>query len=309
MKAKRLLFLTAIGTGIYTILIILLTNITLDIRDEAFLSSPYIVELIGEGFNVVFVFVIICVIALGYRKNKPFYALFFGAVTFYTSQLYDFLDEIFAMNGPTALAEVLFFPVGLVLFAIGLYKHQKYVNAILSSNNKMKESYKELSIKDNLTGLYNVRHFYHTVPNQIQSCISKNKVLSILMIDIDDFKQVNDTYGHLLGDEIISSLGDLLIGQMNGDVSCYRYGGEEFVLVVEGASIKDVRNLAEGLRTSFSKLVFKSEYGTFSKSISVGLAKLSQSDNVEMVLKKADVALYEAKTTGKNKVCLSKDIA
>lgn len=163
---------------------------------------------------------------------------------------------------------------------------------------------KDSSLKDALTGLYNRRY----LDEFIDEIHDSSKVFSILMIDIDYFKQINDRYGHDIGDKVLKGISDVLRANIKGSDLAIRFGGEEFLILLFNITPQNAIKKAEEIRIEFSKKIFKSNEGDFSKTLSIGISHYpSQSDAIWHNIKYADVALYEAKNSGRNKVIEFKD--
>ncbi len=166
------------------------------------------------------------------------------------------------------------------------------------------EKLRASSLKDPMTGLYNRRfleEFIDTVANQAK----RNKTTySVLMLDVDFFKKVNDTYGHDIGDKVITKIGEVLRNSIRESDLAIRYGGEEFVVLLQNATDEGTKKIASKIHSEFAKLVFDVGNGqTMQKTISIGIAKFPKdADSIWKCIKYADTALYVAKTTGRNKI-------
>jgi diguanylate cyclase (GGDEF)-like protein/PAS domain S-box-containing protein len=163
-----------------------------------------------------------------------------------------------------------------------------------------KKRIEELSITDKLTGLYNRFKLDELMTIKIEEFRRYEVNFSILLIDIDNFKEVNDTYGHDVGDYILQIIGKTLKENIRITDIIGRWGGEEFIIICNNTNLDNAKNLAENIRKIIQNIKFD-KVGT--KTISIGLAQFQEEDDVKTIFKKADNALYEAKTTGKNKVC------
>ena len=174
--------------------------------------------------------------------------------------------------------------------------------AMALTNLRLRDKLQNQAVRDGLSGLYNRRYLLETLEREVQRALREEKAISILMIDIDHFKQFNDQFGHAAGDTIIRELGKLLQRFVRGsDIAC-RYGGEEFTLILPDAS-KEIGILrAEQLLDTVSKLRVtheKTDLGPI--TLSIGVCAYSQdSHSVDDLLKAADSALYEAKKRGRN---------
>lgn len=186
---------------------------------------------------------------------------------------------------------------------------ERLMNAFSDMAVKLSESHnrlERLSITDQLTGLYNRRYFDEVLEKEILRARRFNHGLSLLFVDIDYFKHLNDTYGHGAGDEVLQRLGQVLkICVRNGiDVPC-RYGGEEFTVILPQTVGHDAVALAERIRMDFEAVKFQisSTRETIQKTISIGIAELTSADGANVLIANADKAMYEAKKQGRNRVC------
>jgi two-component system cell cycle response regulator len=162
----------------------------------------------------------------------------------------------------------------------------------------------ELAITDSLTGLYNRRYLETHLTNLIEHFTNRGKSLSILAIDVDFFKPINDTYGHDAGDKVLQELAVRIKQHTRSIDLCCRTGGEEFVLVLPSTDIATAELIAERLRKSVANRPFSiNEKQSIPATISIGLAELADvNDTLERLLKRADEALYAAKREGRNRV-------
>lgn len=156
---------------------------------------------------------------------------------------------------------------------------------------------------DGLTGLLNHVNIKTHLESEIARAQRQHADLSFAMIDIDDFKQVNDTYGHPVGDRVIKSVARMLKSRLRRSDLIGRYGGEEFAIILPQTDIKTAKKLLDDVRENFSQIVQQTNEVQFSCTFSVGVTQLFPSGNSDDMINDADEALYEAKNTGKNKVC------
>jgi len=175
--------------------------------------------------------------------------------------------------------------------------------AIAIENAQLFEEMEKLAITDSLTGLYNRRYFFAYAENEIERSKRYNKNLSIIMMDIDHFKKINDNFGHQIGDQVLKEIADICLAILRKvDVMC-RYGGEEFVVLLPETEVTNAAHAAERMCTAISSLRLKSEKGDVSVSVSIGVAEMEKSrGSFEKLLAAADAALYSAKETGRNRV-------
>jgi diguanylate cyclase (GGDEF)-like protein len=155
--------------------------------------------------------------------------------------------------------------------------------------------------RDPLTNLYNRRYFNEISKNLISIAKREQQDLSILIMDIDDFKNINDTYGHSVGDSVILYVADVLVATARKSDICVRFGGEEFVVVLPNTSFEASQILAEKIRKKIDDAKLELAHNTITFTLSIGISQVSSNDVIiESALKKADEALYEAKKAGKN---------
>lgn len=161
-----------------------------------------------------------------------------------------------------------------------------------------------LAALDSLTGIYNRRFGYNRIQEEFSRSIRSGTALSLIMLDIDHFKVVNDTYGHIVGDKIIISITKTITGAIReGDV-LIRYGGEEFLCVLPGASQHDAQLAAERIRIMVADSVLKNETQEIKVTVSLGTATYPNTDiaDIQQFINMADDAMYNAKNMGRNRV-------
>ena len=176
---------------------------------------------------------------------------------------------------------------------------------ITDLKNKEKELEKLASV-DPLSKLYNRRYFTNTAEDILRIAKREEKTSSLIMLDIDNFKKINDTYGHKVGDDVIVAVSEtLLSSSRDSDIVC-RFGGEEFILLLPKTELHGSEVMAEKIRAKIENLsvVIENEIA-ISFTVSLGATEiiLDDTQSLESAIKRADDALYEAKETGKNKVC------
>jgi diguanylate cyclase (GGDEF)-like protein len=154
---------------------------------------------------------------------------------------------------------------------------------------------------DPLTELYNRRHFFDLADRELQRSRRLKSELSFIMLDIDYFKQVNDTYGHLSGDNALIQLAKTLKNALRKVDFCCRFGGEEFVLCLPDTSGQGAWKVAEKIRKQVAAMpIITLDNKGIQIKISLGIASSKQEKDVEVVLKRADAALYQAKEAGRD---------
>jgi diguanylate cyclase (GGDEF)-like protein/PAS domain S-box-containing protein len=168
---------------------------------------------------------------------------------------------------------------------------------------KSEQRYQELSVTDDLTGLYNLRYFYKQLSSEMERSIRFNHSLSILMLDIDNFKLYNDTHGHLEGDQVLVRLAKVIQRSIRTIDSACRYGGEEFIVILpETAGIQGV-SIAERIRKEFKdESFFPSTGESVHVTVSIGVAQFKTGEETETFVKRADDNMYRGKKQGKDLV-------
>jgi len=165
------------------------------------------------------------------------------------------------------------------------------------------EKLKKLAITDSLTGLYNRRYFTEIAAEIFELERRENDTLSVIMLDIDKFKKVNDTYGHQAGDMVITRLASVLENMKRESDVVSRYGGEEFILLLPKTSVDGAYILAERIRHEIEEISVTLDDGREIKfTVSLGVAEVDYGEDhtIETVIKRADDALYQAKASGRN---------
>jgi diguanylate cyclase (GGDEF)-like protein len=167
----------------------------------------------------------------------------------------------------------------------------------LAEKEKLEEEVRRLSLTDDLTGLYNHRHFFKTLESELARLKRQKTSLSLLMLDVDNFKRYNDTHGHVEGDRVLKKVGEIIKHSIRHNVdSGYRYGGDEFASLLIGASLEQALTIAERIRLTIEQAGFKDV------TVSVGLAAFQDGFDLERFVKSADDAMYVAKHSGGNRV-------
>lgn len=165
----------------------------------------------------------------------------------------------------------------------------------------LNEELKTASRVDGLTGLFNRRYWQERFDEMHKLCVRRDKPSTALMLDIDHFKRINDTYGHQAGDKVIKMLAALIKRCVRETDLAGRYGGEEFAIILNDSTVDDAKAVAERIRQLAQRLVVEHEGESISFTVSLGLAQFSPDFKGAMAwLECADQALYEAKENGRN---------
>jgi diguanylate cyclase (GGDEF)-like protein len=177
--------------------------------------------------------------------------------------------------------------------------------AITLENARLYQVVEKLSTIDPLTGLSNRRHLEALAAREIKLSGRSGHPLSLLMLDIDHFKRVNDTYGHETGDKVLVGIADTCRKSLRTTDICARFGGEEFVFLCPDTDSDHALNLAERVRKAVSRVTFTHNDIKFGVTVSLGVSEVSQpGDTLESAIQRADQALYDAKNQGRNRVVL-----
>jgi two-component system cell cycle response regulator len=179
---------------------------------------------------------------------------------------------------------------------------KKYVNELEKLNKKLES----LAIRDGLTGLFNRRYFKEELDKYFSQASRYNLELSCVLLDLDFFKKINDTYGHTFGDLVLVQFAEILEKRVRKSDRAARYGGEEFVLILPNTNSAGAASLAEKIRSLTSKHIFSDGDNSTHVQISVGISSLKadKPENPDKLVSYADEALYTAKKSGRNRVCL-----
>jgi len=165
---------------------------------------------------------------------------------------------------------------------------------------------KKEAIYDPLTNLFNRRHFEEALSLETKKALEGESNLSLIMVDIDHFKRVNDTFGHDGGDEVLRKVASLLKNSVRQHDTVARYGGEEFVLLLPGATLDPTSTVAERIRRLVESTPFNMGQTQIRMTVSLGISNFPahRVRSKEELVKMADLALYEAKRGGRNRVCI-----
>ncbi len=182
-----------------------------------------------------------------------------------------------------------------ILFKMYYTQHKTVEEAI--------EKVKRQAIIDPLTGMYNRRYMYTYLSEKVAEAKKNSSALSIALFDIDYFKKLNDTYGHLLGDDVLKAVSEIIKDSCKDDEIVARYGGEEFLLIMPGSDLEQAFNRANEIRKNIENTLLSDELPKDSPvTISGGVADLKDNYNEENLVNEADENLYFAKNSGRNQI-------
>ena len=189
---------------------------------------------------------------------------------------------------------------GIVGFSVDITERRQAEEALRKSEQK----YRELSIIDGLTQLYNSRYFYHQLKIEIERAKRYQQPLTLLLLDIDDFKRFNDTYGHIEGDQALARLGQVMKQCLRETDSAYRYGGEEFTIMMPMTANRDGILSAERIRQEFKKEIFSPTPGRqVHLTVSIGLGQYKPQEDIKGFVQRVDQLMYRGKKNGKDQIC------
>jgi diguanylate cyclase (GGDEF)-like protein len=196
------------------------------------------------------------------------------------------------------------FSFALLSALLGAY--YGYGRQMLTALRESEKKFRELSITDDLTGIHNSRHLFRQLKAEIERSSRYKHPLSLLIIDLDNFKQYNDDYGHIAGDKVLARSGEILRRSLRKTDSAYRYGGEEFTVILPESTGKESLHFAERIRQAFEKEAFSlRQERNLAVTVSIGVAQYIPGEEITALIKRADINLYTAKNKGKNRICFS----
>jgi len=200
--------------------------------------------------------------------------------------------------------DVLSFKNRLELFQHDLLSELQKANDTIRSLEQEVEELQKLSNIDPLTKLYNRKALEAELEELLRPSKERKLDLVIVMIDVDDFKRVNDTYGHIAGDKVLLFLAKLLKNSIREYDRAYRYGGEEFLVIFNRATKESAKKVTERILNLIrnNKLIYKNK--TIQITLSMGMTEHQKGDTAESLIERADAALYEAKKNGKDQLVI-----
>lgn len=283
---KRIIRISILFSGIFSSICIVTSNV---IYDKLAVLSQVILAIIIID---IFIFLINRVKQREKNSKDLFLAFIFLVITA--------INDILVNNG--VINNRYGFQIGMFIFAF-FQAHViiiKYSDEITDSDKIRLENkiIYEKSIRDNLTNLYNRNYIEEILENSMRRYISEGEIFTLLMFDIDYFKAINDTYGHLQGDYVLSTVSDVIMKSVRETDYVGRYGGEEFIVILNNTKRKKAREVAERIRRNISD--FPWENG-IKVTISGGLYE-NHTNIKEQCIKNADDMLYKAKENGRNQI-------
>lgn len=221
--------------------------------------------------------------------------LLVSCLIYIADRIYFIPNSPYMPPGSDLIDVTIFFASALVVFFL---IEQVNVSFILQD---------ERATRDSLTHLYNHETFYEELEYYMKTYEEKRETFSVLIADIDNFKKVNDTYGHAFGDEVIRQVVAAMERSRDKNNFCARYGGEEFAMILPGMNMEEAGAIGECIRREFENIEFETDKGKCHFTLSIGVAEYAKEyEKASQFFEEADKALYCAKRTGKNRVCYAK---
>ena len=178
--------------------------------------------------------------------------------------------------------------------------------SLINERDRMIERLKKLSIRDPLTELYNSRHFYDQLEDEIQRSERYLHPLSLIFIDIDHFKAINDTYGHMVGDQALLLIAKKMQASLRSQDTAFRFAGDEFTIILPETTADNAKFVADRIRSEMAKeslVIFEQEITNI--TMSIGIAEHQRNEKKEQFVHRADVIMYAAKNGGGNNIAVS----
>lgn len=174
---------------------------------------------------------------------------------------------------------------------------------LTKERNRILSKLENLAITDGLTKLYNLRHFYHLLEIEIDRCSRYGHPLALLLMDIDNFKIYNDSFGHLEGDKVLIRLGQIITSCLRTMDSAFRYGGEEFTIILPETTAEEAKNVAHRIKTVVEyEHFFPEPENPIRITVSTGVTEYANKEPLSAFIKRADQAMYLSKEKGRNTI-------
>jgi len=236
-----------------------------------------------------------------YRRNEPFIL----AALQGESQVFE--RTMTRYDGRTIFAQIRYIPDPEGGEVKGFFVLVTDITKLKVTQTELERRVRELDVlaaTDSLTGIGNRRHFLERAEEELARSSRYDLPLVFLMIDVDNFKAINDKYGHYAGDEVLKSMASTLQRSMRATDIVGRLGGEEFGVLLIQAELAGALVIAERLLTALHTVCISTQSGSICYTVSIGVAAYEgKDDSMDSLMKRADIALYHAKQTGRNKVC------
>jgi diguanylate cyclase len=273
----------------------------------ASLVVMYAIFFVYEARGILFsVYILILLFGIFRLDTRQFLSV--SAFILLTYGIDIFLLQVFRPQDITLNIEVVqWFGLAIVLVSVSFIggNISSLRRELSASRKKLRSSMvtiQEMAIHDDLTGFYNRRHLMELIQTEKNRSVRTGSVFSLVMLDIDKFKNINDTYGHQAGDNVLITFSAIITSVLRKTDFCGRYGGEEFLVGLTETDLEEAKAFAERIRVCVEDSFFP-DLGRNSKvTVSIGLAQYRRNEDIEKTISRADEALYRAKNGGRNKV-------
>ena len=185
------------------------------------------------------------------------------------------------------------------------------INVVLKKRSEKQENFRKmeelthLTTRDDLTGLFNTRQFYRHIAQEVERSNRYFRPLALILMDIDNFKSLNDTYGHLFGDKILSGIGEIIKLAIRMQDTAYRYAGDEFTIILPETELEMAISVAERVRQAIENETQALSYPKPLKvTVSIGVVEYLTDENIKSFVHRADSAMYASKKRGRNKISI-----
>ncbi len=257
-------------------------------------------DVLGESALAFYSLVLLALIAVPPLPDSLRTLIFVGLSMLFIGAITDVADEFVSVQLTFITAvENLGKSMGVLVACFGLYR-------LIFQIHSSEKSARELRVVadfDDLTGLGNRRSFNQAVRAAIESAGQGQPAAALALLDVDNFKVLNDAFGHLEGDKVLRVLSRMLSSMLREKDTAFRYGGEEFGILFHNCNLEEARLAAERIRVAFAEMRIYSDDGVeFCCTLSAGVAIVRPGDSFGTLLKRADEALYQAKHDGRNRV-------
>jgi diguanylate cyclase (GGDEF)-like protein len=239
--------------------------------------------------------------ATAYRTSTARY----GVIIFFAAAIYLFFHTLI-LDGPinfNIIAPLISVSVLSSFIAASLEKNKKHLVLLTLELERANEKLMDDSIKDHMTKLYNRRYLNDILPREIARFERGGDYLCLAMCDLDFFKDINDQYGHLVGDQVLIDFSNLVLEESRNTDIVIRYGGEEFLIIMPRTTMPAAQNLVERIREKLA--LHKFEEVNKKLTASFGITQIRQGDSLDSLLDRTDQLLYHAKANGRN--CVKSD--
>jgi diguanylate cyclase (GGDEF)-like protein len=235
-----------------------------------------------------------------FSKNiKKKYNLDVIVMTAYSAQ-YSYEDAI--KNGAS---DLIFKPVKLNELLLRINRVIKE-RSLLNERDKMIKELKRLTIEDSLTGLYNSKHFFDQIDKEIKRSDRYLHPISLIFIDINNFKEINDTYGHMIGDKVLALIAERIKACLRSSDNAYRFAGDEFTIILPETPSSEAKFVADRILSKLANKSFLIDGKEISNiTLSIGIAEYQKNEGLQQFVHRADLTMYEAKQHRVNSVIIN----